>query len=141
MRSCSRREFQVALLAGAGCALLGCGKGATPDGTVTPTMSQVTLTFASFAKLAAVGGSALIDVSGSFPILVVRTGPMDATALSATCTHAACLVSLEGANVVHCPCHNANFALDGSVLGGPTTIPLPVYRATVGPDAIVVDLT
>ena len=141
MSTCSRREFNVALLAGAGCALFGCTGGA-PDGTVTPIMNQVTLPFARFPKLAAPGGSAVVDVTGGFPILVARTAPTVATALSATCTHAGCLVSLpEGASVVHCPCHDANFALDGSVLGGPTSIPLPVYRATVGPDAITVDLS
>lgn len=140
MRPFTRREFHAALLAGAGCALLGCGNGATPDGTVTPMMNQVTLTFSAFSKLRNVGGSALVEVQGSFPILVVRTSATEATALSATCTHAGCLVSLSG-GVVHCPCHDANFALDGSVESGPTSIPLPVYRATVGPDAIVVDLS
>jgi Rieske Fe-S protein len=37
--------------------------------------------------------------------------------------------------------HNANFDLSGAVLGGPTMIPLPVYAASVGPDAITVDLS
>jgi cytochrome b6-f complex iron-sulfur subunit len=72
----------------------------------------------------------------------VRTSATEATALSATCTHAGCLVLFEsGSSVVRCPCHDARFALDGSVQGGPTVIPLPVYSATVDADGIAVDLS
>lgn len=141
MRSCTRREFHALALAGAGCALLGCQSSA-PDGTVTATMGQVTLPFATFPKLMSAGGSVVVDVAGGFPIVVVRVSDGAATALSATCTHAACLVGFAPAsNNLHCPCHNANFALDGSVESGPTRIPLPVYAATVGADAILVNLT
>ena len=105
-------------------------------------MGRVTLPLATFGKLAAAGGSVVVDVVGQFPIVVVRTSATQATALSATCTHAACLVGYApAANDLHCPCHNANFALDGSVTRGPTIIPLPVYKAEVGATAIVVDLT
>lgn len=33
--------------------------------------------------------------TGSFPIAVVRTSTTDATALSATCTHAGCIVRYQ----------------------------------------------
>ena len=142
MGSCSRREFHALALAGAGWALFGCNQGAAPDGTVSPAMGQVTLPFATFPKLGAAGGSVVVAVAGEFPIVVVRISDTEATALSATCTHAACLVGYApAANDLHCPCHDANFALDGSVKSGPTIIPLPVYRAMVGADSIVVDLT
>ncbi|MDB4969340.1 MAG: Rieske (2Fe-2S) domain protein [Myxococcales bacterium] len=142
MRSCSRRQFHGLVLAGAGFAVLGCNQGAAPDGTVAAAMGRVTLPFAMFPKLGAVGGSVVVDVTGEFPIVVVRTSDTAATALSATCTHAACLVDYAAAaNDLHCPCHDANFALDGSVKNGPTIIPLPVYPAQVGADAIVVNLT
>jgi cytochrome b6-f complex iron-sulfur subunit len=141
MASCSRREFAALALAGAGRLLTGCNQ-IMPDGTVTPAMAQATLTFAQFPSLATAGGSAVVDVTGSFPIVVVRTSDTAATALSATCTHAACLVGYAPAtNDLHCPCHDANFTLDGAVESGPTTIPLPVYRAQVLPDGIVVDLS
>jgi cytochrome b6-f complex iron-sulfur subunit len=142
MRSCSRREFHGLALAGAGWALLGCGRAGAPDGSVSAAMGRVTLPFAMFPALAAAGGSVVVDVTGEFPIVVVRTSDTAATAASATCTHAACLVQYApAANDLHCPCHDANFALDGSVINGPTIIPLPVYPAQVGADAIVVDLT
>jgi nitrite reductase/ring-hydroxylating ferredoxin subunit len=141
MASCSRREFAALALAGAGSLLLGCN-GVTPNGTVTPAMGQATLTFAQFPMLAAAGGSAVVDVTGSFPLVVVRVSDTDATALSATCTHAGCLVGYSPAPMlVHCPCHDANFGLDGSVKSGPTQIPLPVYKAQILPDGIVVDLS
>ena len=142
MRSCSRREFHALALAGAGWALLGCTTGVAPDGMVAAEMGRVTLPFAMFPKLGAAGGSVVVGIAGQFPLVVVRVSDSEATALSATCTHAACLVVYApAANDLHCPCHNANFALDGSVKNGPTMIPLPVYPATVGADAIVVDVT
>ena len=86
-------------------------------------------------------GAALLGHAQGEPVLLVRRG-QQVFALSATCTHAACLVGYApAANDLHCPCHDANFALDGSVKSGPTIIPLPVYRAMVGADSIVVDLT
>jgi cytochrome b6-f complex iron-sulfur subunit len=141
MRACTRRELHVIALASVGRALLGCNRGAPVDGTATPVMNEVTLTFESFPKLITAGGSAVVDVTGSFPIVVVRTSDTEAVALSATCTHAGCLVGFSGDNEVHCPCHNANFKLDGSVINGPTSIPLPVYAATVAPGGIIIDLS
>ena len=139
MPNFSRREF-TALLAGAAAGLCaGCGAATT---TLTPTDSQVTLRYADFPALAQVGGGAIIDVAGRAPIAVVRTGDSDAAALSATCTHVGCLLEYEaGRAQLHCNCHGADFTLDGTVLGGPTTVPLPTYAATVQPDAIVVDLS
>lgn len=138
MGSCSRREFG-GFLCGAGLGLVACGS-STP--TLTPAGQQLTLTYAQFPALANSGGSAVVDVSGGFPLLVVRTGEGTAVALSATCTHEACILRYEaGPSELHCDCHGANFALSGAVLGGPTNIPLPVYAATPGADAIVVDLS
>jgi cytochrome b6-f complex iron-sulfur subunit len=71
--------------------------------------------------------------------VVVRLSESAALAASATCTHAFCTMAWDGARV-HCPCHNANFATDGAVLSGPTSIPIPVYAATVAADAIIVQI-
>lgn len=103
---------------------------------------MVTLTFAQFPALATTDGSAVVNVSGGFPIVVVRTGATTATALSATCTHAACLVEYEASSHdIHCPCHDADFDLTGRVTSGPAPTPLPVYAATVSASAITVQLT
>jgi cytochrome b6-f complex iron-sulfur subunit len=142
MSALTRRRFHQLALLGAGSALVpACSRGATPDGNVALTNGQAIFTFEAFPKLASVGGSAVVTVTNSFPIVAVRTGDASAVALSATCTHAGCLVELAAAaDNLRCPCHDATFSLAGDVLGGPTTIPLPVYDATVGPAAITVQI-
>lgn len=136
MAGCTRRTFNL-VLCGAAVELVACGSSAP---SVTPAGNQVTLGFAQFPALMAAGGAVVVDVKDKFPIAVVRTGGATATALSATCTHAGCIVDASS-SALHCPCHNADFDLTGAVLRGPTVIPLPVYAATVGSDAIVVDLS
>jgi cytochrome b6-f complex iron-sulfur subunit len=139
MKGPTRREFNTLILAGAAASVLPGCRQPSFDGTVTPTNGSAVLTFAQFPQLSSVGGSALVDVTGSFPIVVVRSSATAADALSATCTHEGCLMNFQS-NVIHCDCHNANFALDGEVLRGPTTVNLPTYTATVGNDAITVDI-
>jgi cytochrome b6-f complex iron-sulfur subunit len=138
MRALSRRDFHALLAAGAGSALLSaCASGTQGSATIAAGVAH--LSFASFPALAAAGGSAVVDVPGFFPIVVVRTTDAAAVALSATCTHAFCIMSFTGGHV-HCPCHNANFALDGSVLNGPTIVPIPVYAASIVTDGIDVQI-
>jgi cytochrome b6-f complex iron-sulfur subunit len=138
MRALSRREFHALAAAGAALALLpGCP--GPFDGSVTPVEGLAVLTFAQFPGLRAAGGSAIVDVRGSFPIVAIRTSDTEAVALSATCTHAGCILRFAPAHDdVHCDCHDANFALSGAVESGPTLVPLPVYAATVEADAISV---
>jgi nitrite reductase/ring-hydroxylating ferredoxin subunit len=138
--SLTRRQFHGLLAGGAGTILLGSGGCATMS-TVTPANGQVSLSFAQFPQLGSAGGSAVVNVTGSFPIAVIRSGATSATALSATCTHASCILDVSSAaSQLHCPCHNAAFSLEGAVLAGPTSIPLPVYSAVVNADAIVVTI-
>ena len=138
MSGCSRRTFNL-FVCGVGAELLACGAATT---TLTPVGDLLTLTFAQFPALAKAGGSAVVDVAGGFPLAVVRHDDTSAVALSATCTHAGCILRYDAsASDLHCDCHGANFALSGAVLHGPTSIPLPVYAATIGTDAITVDLS
>lgn len=138
MAGCSRREFNL-LLCGAAVELAACGSSLP---TVAPAGNTVTLAYAQFPALASPGGAVVVGVKDSFPIVVVRTGDTSAVALSATCTHAGCTVGYDAPrDRIHCDCHDANFDSAGKVLGGPTSIPLPVYAATPGADAIVVNLS
>ena len=138
MGDCSRRTFNLGLCA-ASAGLLACGSSLP---TLTPMGTQLTLTYAQFPALRTTGGSAIVSIKDGFPLAVVRTSDVTAVALSATCTHAFCILDYDGArSQLHCPCHNANFDLAGKVLGGPTIIPLPVYAARPGADAILVDLS
>jgi cytochrome b6-f complex iron-sulfur subunit len=137
MSGCSRRVFNLALC-GAAVELCACGSSLP---TITPNGNQLTLTYAQFPTLAMAGGGVVVDVKGAFPLAVVRTGAASAVALSATCTHAGCTLEYQtNRSEMHCNCHNADFDLGGTVLRGPTTTPLPIYAATPGGDAIVVDL-
>jgi Rieske Fe-S protein len=136
MSGCSRRTFNL-LVCGVTAELWACG---TSLPTVTASGNLVTLPFAQFPMLLMPGGGVVVAVAGGFPIAVVRTGDTTAVALSATCTHAGCTLTPEP-NRLHCDCHDANFDFTGAVLSGPTIIPLPVYTATPGNDAVVVDLT
>jgi cytochrome b6-f complex iron-sulfur subunit len=142
MRALTRRQFHQLAVLGAGAALVpACSNGAAPNGNVALSNGQAILSFEQFPMLANVGGSALVTVTNSFPLVAVRTGDATAVALSATCTHAGCLIELDAAaNDLRCPCHNATFSLAGDVLGGPTIIPLPIYDATVGAAAITVQI-
>ncbi len=141
MSDCTRRQFH-ALVAAGGAALLlpSCGKGASFDGSVTPSGGKAVLGFGDFPALAGVGGSAVVDVQSSFPIVVLRTAEAAAVALSATCTHQFCIMHAQGSSMIRCDCHRAEFSLSGDVLSGPTNIPIPTYAATVGSDAITVDI-
>ena len=135
---CTRRLFNL-VVCGVGAELLACGSATT---VLTPTANRVTLTYAQFPALAKAGGGAVVDVAGGFPLVVVRPGDATAVALSATCTHAGCILRYEpSASDLHCDCHGANFSLGGAVLHGPAIIPLPLYAATTGDDAITVDLS
>lgn len=138
MSHCSRRAFNL-VVCGLGAELLACGSSTT---VLTASGNQLTLTYAQFPALAKAGGSAVVDVAGGFPLVVVRTGDATAVALSATCTHAGCILRYEpSASDLHCDCHGANFSLAGEVLHGPAIIPLPLYTATTGDAAITVDLS
>jgi nitrite reductase/ring-hydroxylating ferredoxin subunit len=63
-------------------------------------------------------------------------------ALSQQCTHNRCNVHyLPTENVMHCPCHGAQFSLAGTVLAGPATRPLERYATRIEDGYIVVDTT
>ncbi|MEU1282355.1 Rieske (2Fe-2S) protein [Streptomyces sp. NPDC005805] len=58
-------------------------------------------------------------------------------AFSSKCTHQGCAVKDVADGVIVCPCHNSRFdATDGSVKGGPATMPLPEQAIAVEGDAI-----
>ncbi|MGW0048537.1 FAD-dependent oxidoreductase [Nocardia cyriacigeorgica] len=68
---------------------------------------------------------AVIRVSGS-PCAVYRDEDGVVHAVSATCTHLGCLVALNDAERTwECPCHGSRFTVDGAVIQGPATRPLP----------------
>lgn len=72
-------------------------------------------------------------------VLVVRTAANDLSAVNPTCTHAGCVVQWQGSlKKLVCPCHGAEFALDGKVLKGPAAKPLKTYQAKIEGNSVLV---
>ncbi|MGK5533611.1 FAD-dependent oxidoreductase [Streptomyces sp. URMC 129] len=80
---------------------------------------------AGSADTVAPGTGAVVRVGGR-PCAVYRDEEGTVHAVSARCTHLGCLVAFNAAETTwECPCHGSRFAVDGRVLQGPATRPLP----------------
>jgi cytochrome b6-f complex iron-sulfur subunit len=72
------------------------------------------------------------------PVLVVNPNN-NLVAVNPTCTHKDCTVKWEAKDQkFDCPCHDAEFSLDGSVKDGPAKKPLKVYTAKIEGDSVLV---
>jgi Rieske Fe-S protein len=69
--------------------------------------------------------------------VVTQPIPGAFTGLSRVCTHKGCKVAEVVDAEIVCPCHGSRFALDGSVVKGPATKPLPIQAVAVEGDAVV----
>ena len=68
----------------------------------------------------------------SYSGFVVRKSETEFYVLSSRCTHLSCSVNWEEARGEFvCPCHDAQFGVEGEVLGGPPPHPLDRYEANV----------
>lgn len=89
-----------------------------------------------FPALATVGGTARVDAGGANPIAVTRTGASSFVALSMICPHAAFKPIQIMAPGFKCPNHGAEFASNGTWVGGQPTGNLTqfavVYNAGAG---------
>ena len=71
------------------------------------------------------GEGGLVDVDGK-TVAAYRHPSGEVTMVSATCTHLACTVHWNDAeNTWDCPCHGSRYDIEGAVINGPTTAPLP----------------
>ena len=70
-------------------------------------------------------GEGTVIRRGAKPIAVYKDEGGDLKAVSAVCTHLACIVHFNTAEKSwDCPCHGSRFDVDGSVIQGPATKPL-----------------
>lgn len=82
-------------------------------------------THAEHPEQLAPGDGAVIRIGGQ-RCAVYRDDSGDLHSVSATCTHLGCLVAFNDVEKTwDCPCHGSRFDVDGAVLHGPATTPLP----------------
>jgi cytochrome b6-f complex iron-sulfur subunit len=112
----SRRRFLGTLIA-AGAALLGVGRFLIPRGKKRATL--LTLAAAEVPQQGAL-------VYREARVAVIRDNG-ELYALSLTCTHLGCTVTVTPGDIV-CPCHGSVFDRQGNVIKGPANRPLPRYR-------------
>jgi cytochrome b6-f complex iron-sulfur subunit len=83
------------------------------------------------------GSAKIVKLAGA-PVVVIRIDGA-VNAVSAKCTHLGCIVKWEAnQRVLSCPCHEALFNPNGTIIGGPAPTPLPTYPARIEGGQIVV---
>lgn len=89
------------------------------------------VSLSTFSALGVVGGSVAVDLSGH-RLAVAQPAEGCFVAVSRVCTHEGCETAYDAGRFV-CPCHGAVFDLDGTVIGGPTSVPVQAFdTARVG---------
>jgi cytochrome b6-f complex iron-sulfur subunit len=77
--------------------------------------------------------------------LLVLRNPADSKTLAAvnpTCTHKGCAVVWKTEEkLLLCPCHGSKFALNGKVISGVATKPLPTYEAKIEGNSVLVKVS
>ena len=75
-------------------------------------------------------GQVMLVPHSSEPLHLIRLGTEEFIALSAICTHLRCILEFDAGNRIFiCPCHEGQFDLNGNVLAGLPTVPLPKHNA------------
>lgn len=96
-----------------------------PAGWITTTLKPADLKDGEFT-----------DVAGHV-IALSRTGK-DISALTTKCTHQGCkILPKAGAKILTCPCHQAQFNLDGTVAKAPARNPLQHYAVRVNDKGLI----
>jgi cytochrome b6-f complex iron-sulfur subunit len=128
---CKRMVSYAACTGALGSVLPACGGNPTASipGQPLPTMGgtvvngTVSVSVSAGSPLSSVGGMALVTSSaGDF--LVTHTGQDAFLAVTAGCTHQACVVSNFTGQSYVCPCHGSEFDTSGRVIVGPAVAPL-----------------
>ena len=84
------------------------------------------------------GGSVILKLAGK-QIMLIRVSDKDITAISPVCTHQDCFVGYNAARKrLDCKCHGSSFDLGGKVLSGPAPKPLPLYKAQLDNDRVII---
>jgi len=85
------------------------------------------------------GVSSMAITVNNSPVVVINRGALGVIALSRVCTHLGCLVVYsESRGKLVCPCHAAEFNLEGKVLAGPAPRALETVAVTIEGDSIII---
>jgi Rieske Fe-S protein len=104
----------------------------TSEASAAPAAQADSRALAKTADIPEGGGKIFADRK----IVVVQPVAGRFRAFSATCTHQGCTVDNVTGGMINCPCHGSMFNLDGTVMGGPATEPLPEVGIKVDGDTI-----
>jgi nitrite reductase/ring-hydroxylating ferredoxin subunit len=115
----------VAIGAGLGLSLGGCGGASIP---------RTTVVFGPPDELA-LGTPRRLE---AYDVYLVRT-EQGIAAISGRCTHAGCGVTPVDGGAFHCGCHGSDFAADGTVTNGPARTDLPWFAVRIEDGNVVVD--
>ena len=143
----NRRDICKCLATTAGLAALLQGCGGNPANSIPgmslPTVngstggSGVTVGVGAASPLASSGAMALVtSPAGNF--LVTRTSATTFIALTAQCTHEACVVSSTTGQAFVCPCHGSEFDTSGRVIVGPASAPLRQFQTQFANDVLTI---
>jgi cytochrome b6-f complex iron-sulfur subunit len=107
--------------------------------TSTSPVSQDWQTVGTAAELDQ-AGQLLVSNSPVGPVLVIGTSKAaNLIAVNPTCSHKGCTVAWKAdTKKFVCPCHDAEFGVDGKVQKGPTEKPLKTYTAKIEGGSLVV---
>lgn len=84
-------------------------------------------------------GTAKEVLYNDIPLVIINRRGSGFIALSRVCTHLGCLVGYDSFNnKLVCPCHAGEFDLEGNVLAGPATKPLPRYPLKISSKQITI---
>lgn len=123
-----RRGFLThSMLAAAALALAACG-GDSITSSSSPTSVGSSIKVADYSALSAVGGIALVTLSGA-SLAIVRTGTDTYIALSRSCPHEGAIVTASSSGFT-CPRHGARFSTTGAWQSGQRTSSMRSYTTT-----------
>jgi len=78
--------------------------------------------------------------TNSYGVYIYRKNETETVAFSNICTHLSCRVNWnEERQQYLCPCHNAQFTIDGLVAGGPPPRPMDQYLTKVEDGALFIN--
>jgi Rieske Fe-S protein len=142
----TRREALYTIgMAAASTALCGCTRSGSDDPGVPTGIAEMCgdnacLRISDNPELELVGGIVFVSV-GNKQLFIQRVSDTELTALSASCTHAACTVVFNGNDRFDCPCHGSSFdAATGAVLRAPANRPLDDFEVVLAGDDVTIML-